>query len=106
MLICAGLWLWLWALKRMVPAVRSGRLDTGGPFGLVRHPMYSAWILFLFPGLALLTGAWLLLASAVLAWLGFRKWVDAEERLLIERFGPAYEQYRHKVRALFPIPKE
>lgn len=106
MCIFAGLWLWLWALKRMVPAVRSGQLDTEGPFALVRHPMYSAWIVFLFPGLALLTGAWMLLLSAVVAWIGFNKWVDAEEQILIDRFGPAYEHYRQKVRSLFPIPKE
>lgn len=105
MFVLAGAAFCLWGVLRMFPAVQGGKLDTGGPFALVRHPIYSGWIVFLFPGIALVTGAWLVSAASVLAWLAFRKWVPIEEQALLDRFGQPYREYMDRTPALFPFPK-
>ena len=105
MFILAGTGLFVWGMARMIPAVKSGTFDTGGPFAIVRNPMYSAWIVFLFPGIALTSGAWLILGASPTAWIFFRKWVLVEEQALLDRFGQPYAQYRKKVPALFPFPQ-
>ena len=105
MFVLCGVVLCLWGASRMLRAVNAGELDTGGPFALVRHPIYSAWIVFLFPGIAMVSGAWLILGSAVLAWAAFRKWAPAEEEALLELFGQPYREYVDRTPALFPFPK-
>lgn len=101
--IALGATLYFWGLLHMIRAVKSGQLDTTGPFSLVRHPMYSAWILMIFPGISLVSGAWLMWGSPVIAWLFFRQWVKAEEQKLTELFGPAYLAYRDNTHQLIPF---
>lgn len=103
MLVLYGAGFCLWGVVRMTRAVNSGGLDTGGPFAMVRHPIYSAWIVFLFPGIALVSGAWLILGSSLLAWAAFRKWAPAEEEALLELFGPPYAEYKRRTPALVPF---
>ncbi|WP_316896864.1 isoprenylcysteine carboxylmethyltransferase family protein [Pseudodesulfovibrio indicus] len=105
MLVLAALGLYFWGMVRLLRAMKEDRLDTDGPFALVRHPMYSAWLVFLFPGLALVTGAWAIVAASVAGWFAFRRWAPVEERSMLDRFGSAYERYREQVPALIPIPR-
>lgn len=105
MLTIGGVVFYFWGLFKMVPAVKSGRLETGGPFAMVRHPMYSAVLVFLFPGIALLTGAWFILVASIVGWLAFRKWAPVEEQSMLESFGQEYADYKAKTRALFPFPE-
>ena len=72
-----------------------------GPYALTRHPIYTGLLLAL-TGTALardsvagLVGLALLLAGIVVK-------LRQEERLLLERFGTAYEVYRGAVPALIP----
>jgi len=97
-----GAALYLWGSWCMIWAVKSDALYTAGPFSLVRHPMYSAWILFLFPGIALIAGVWPMLASSLVAWAMFKKHMPAEEQEMINEYGPAYEEYKIRVPALVP----
>lgn len=101
--IAAGVGLYLWSSMRMVSAVRGGRLDTGGPYAVVRHPMYSAWIVFLLPGVTLVSGAWLVFGSSLVAWVFFEKWAPAEEQAMAERFGREYEDYKAVTPSLLPF---
>ena len=76
-------------------------VDTG-PYRLVRHPIYTGFIV-VYVGLALLCGNWLgWLALAVLIcglWLKAR----AEEQFLIEELGtPAYIDYRARTPMFVP----
>lgn len=103
MLVLCGVVLCAWGVFRMLPAVSTGELDTGGPFALVRHPIYAGWIVFLFPGIAMVSGAWLIFGSSVLAWIAFRKWAPAEEESLLKQFGPSYAEYKDRTPALFPF---
>lgn len=73
----------------------AGELVDRGPYGVVRHPIYTGVILFL-AGIALALSWWALVATALLAVL-FALKSRVEERLLDERY-PTYAAYRKRVR--------
>lgn len=70
-------------------------LQTTGVYGFVRHPLYFAWLLFVFgaPHLTFTRLEFALLSSAYLALA-----IPFEERALIHTFGDEYRAYRRKVR--------
>jgi len=71
-------------------------------YTIMRHPAYAALQRIAF-GLALLNGNWFAVACALIFALGLWGWVRlVEERELIERFGPAYVEYRQRVPAFWP----
>lgn len=77
-------------------------LIRSGPYSRVRHPIYLAMLLFLL-GLAASLGHWLQLIVAVpLFLLGTRIRTDAEERLLEDRFGDDFRDYRSSTPAIIP----
>ena len=78
------------------------RLITEGVYRVVRHPMYSALVLYSV-GQALVIPNWVagpsnLLAFAVLLALRIR----AEERMMDERFGDEYATYSARTKRLIP----
>jgi protein-S-isoprenylcysteine O-methyltransferase Ste14 len=80
----------------------EGRLVNHQIYNVLRHPAYAG-TQRLAIGLALLNGNWFALASALIFVLGLSGWVRlVEERELIERFGPAYVEYRQRVPAFWP----
>ena len=81
--------------------VAGAELHTGGPYRLVRHPMYAGAILMAF-GWALLARGWLTVGSAVALFVFFDLKTRREERWLCERF-PDYPAYRKRVRKLIPF---
>ncbi|HEX9220731.1 MAG TPA: isoprenylcysteine carboxylmethyltransferase family protein [Gemmatimonadaceae bacterium] len=72
-----------------------------GPYGIVRHPIYTGLVLALV-GTALAQGTVPALAGLVLIVIGLLIKIRQEERLLTDHFGAAYEAYRADVRALIP----
>ena len=75
-------------------------------YNILRHPAYAAVQCIAF-GLALLNGSWSALACALILSLGLWGWVRlVEENELIERFGPAYIEYRQRVPAFLPRPRD
>lgn len=93
-----GLVLWAWAFSKLarsygvVPADRG--LVTRGPYALVRHPLYSAYLVgglgYLLQSLSVWNG---LVDMVAVGWQLVR--IRAEERHL---GGPQYEAYRARVR--------
>jgi len=79
-------------------------LRTDGPYGIVRHPIYTG-LLGMVLGSALLDGLgrWTLalVAAAVVIFVKLR----AEERLMTELFPSEYPRYRRRVPALVPLTK-
>ncbi len=76
----------------------SRHLVTTGVYRLSRNPMYLGTLLVL-----LALAAWRASPGAAIASLSFvaymnRFQIRPEEQVLLHRFGPAYEAYRHKVR--------
>jgi protein-S-isoprenylcysteine O-methyltransferase Ste14 len=72
-----------------------GLLVESGPYRFVRHPIYSAGLLF-FTGYALFAGPLALLGTVLLGLLWAHK-ASLEERLLVERYE-GYEAYGRRVR--------
>jgi methanethiol S-methyltransferase len=71
------------------------RLQVGGPYRLVRHPLYLGWMLALF-GAAHMTGDRLSFAALTSAYLALA--VPWEERSLKTSFGEDYARYAERVR--------
>lgn len=75
-----------------------------GPFRFVRHPVYFSMILELL-AFALVCCAWVMvLVIPVIFVPVLLMRVRLEEAALIEKFGPAYEEYRRTTPAIFPRP--
>ena len=76
-------------------APKHERLQIGGPYRLVRHPLYLGWMLALF-GAAHMTGDRLAFAAMTSAYLVVA--VPWEERSLRKSFGSDYARYAQQVR--------
>ncbi len=77
------------------------KIVTSGVYGIVRHPIYAgdivlSWGVFsYFPNFAVLSCViWL---NSVLFF-----WMKIEERLLMDKFGKDYEEYKKKVPMFIP----
>jgi protein-S-isoprenylcysteine O-methyltransferase Ste14 len=88
-------------LTKKAPS-RAPELTTGGLYRFVRHPLYSAGLLFI----------WLtpVMTTSVLALnLGISLYLYVgsvfEERRLVREFGVAYVEYRKRVPRLIPCPR-
>lgn len=77
-------------------------LIRGGPYRLVRHPIYAS-MLCLLCGTGLVISAWpLLLLSLFVFVIGTEIRVRVEDRLLAARFGSLFEEYRRSTPAYIP----
>jgi protein-S-isoprenylcysteine O-methyltransferase Ste14 len=76
-------------------------LVDSGPFGLVRHPMYSGGIILAL-GWALSMCSWLTVAYALVLFVFLDLKSRREERWLAERFV-GYRDYQRRVRRLIPF---
>ncbi len=107
LVILAGAYLMCWALVffrswRFRAELDVGHeLATGGPFALVRHPIYAG-INLLALGTVLWVPTSIVFAGAVLLILGSDLRGRAEEKLLADAFGDAYRAYMRKVKRLLP----
>jgi protein-S-isoprenylcysteine O-methyltransferase Ste14 len=82
----------------IVPHHPVATLLTSGPYRLSRNPMYTG-LAITYLGLALLFGSWWPLALWPLVIVAVRHLVvRPEEEYLTQRFGPAYTDYRSRVR--------
>jgi protein-S-isoprenylcysteine O-methyltransferase Ste14 len=77
------------------PKMVDEELQTGGVYGLVRHPLYFGWVVIVF-GAAHMTGDRLTFAVLTTAYLVMA--MPWEERSLEREFGASYRRYKEKVR--------
>ena len=100
-----GLLIALWA-RRMLGTNWSAsvvfkerhELIEGGPYRVVRHPIYSGVLLMLF-GTMLVWGRLVGVVAFVVIIAGLSVKASLEERLLMRHFPDAYARYRRRVRA-------
>ena len=78
------------------------RLVRTGPYQYVRNPIYTG-ILIGFAGTMIVVGKVWALGALVILLAGFLIKIQAEEKVLLERFGEEYVQYRREVKALIPF---
>ena len=87
----------------IVTVKENHELVRGGPYRLVRHPIYSG-LLLAFVGMALVRDEWRGIVAVAIAWLALWRKLLVEERFMIEQFGDAYRRFRADVPALVPNP--
>ena len=110
LLIVAGIAFSIWAIATLgrhydieLEIHRDHELVRRGPYGLVRHPVYTGLGLH-FLGACLATGNALVIAGTLLVTLpALCLRAATEERLLRERFGAAYDDYARRVGMLVPL---
>lgn len=78
------------------------RFVCSGPFRFVRHPVYFSMFLELL-AITLACGAFFTMTLIPLAFVPILLMrLRLEETALVEKFGPAYQEYRRSTPALFP----
>lgn len=83
--------------------LREGhQLVTSGLYRHVRHPMYSSILLYAL-GQAMIVPNWIAGPANLLAFLVlYAVRVPSEERMMADKFGERYREYRAKTRRLIP----
>ncbi len=85
-----------------VTVKRDHQLIRRGPYTIVRHPIYSGFLLGML-GTAQAMGQWRGLAGLALAFIGWHMKSRKEEDFMVAQFGDAYTAYQHEVKALIPF---
>ncbi|MGH8533421.1 MAG: methyltransferase family protein [Gammaproteobacteria bacterium] len=80
------------------PYAQTTALVTGGPFRFSRNPLYLALTVIYLGAAGLLNSLWPVLLLPAVLW--FMHWgvIIREERYLERKFGPAYQEYKARVR--------
>ena len=105
LLLLTGIPMLVVAGRAATVAYSQDKLATTGIFGLTRNPIYSAWIVFIIPGLVLFSRSWPLLLTPIVAYIVFKLLIRRESEYLEKRFGDEYQDYRARVNELMPFPR-
>jgi protein-S-isoprenylcysteine O-methyltransferase Ste14 len=76
-------------------------LIRGGPYALVRHPIYSG-LLLAFIGSAIARAEWRGVLAVLIVLVALWRKLRLEERFMSETFGDEYRRYRAHTAALIP----
>ena len=108
-LCAAGVAFAIWARRTLGgnwsgnPTIKEGHeLVTTGPYRLVRHPIYTGFLLLI---VGTLLGSGRVSDLLILAFACAAGWVKIriEESLMIRQFPDAYSAYRKRTKALIPF---
>lgn len=99
--IGSGLCAWSVIEAKEMNIANPNILLKSGPYALSRNPMYVGWA-FIYLGISFVANSvWIMsLLPIVVAYINFMD-IRKEERLLDEKFGDEYSQYRKRVRRYF-----
>jgi protein-S-isoprenylcysteine O-methyltransferase Ste14 len=101
-LILLGIPFYLFSLVSVMRAFKAGRLVTSGVYGMCRHPVYAAWLVFFVPSIALIINSWALLSAPFVMYFLARVLVNKEDVYLEKIFGQEYLAYKENVPAILP----
>jgi protein-S-isoprenylcysteine O-methyltransferase Ste14 len=101
-LLAFGIPLWLISLFPLLKGFSEEKLCTTGVYSIVRNPMYSAYILFIVPAVAIFLRSWIAFTIPIVMYLIFRRLIKAEEVYLAGQFGEEYLKYKSEVNSLMP----
>jgi protein-S-isoprenylcysteine O-methyltransferase Ste14 len=101
-----GFWTWthvvlgtLWSAQLQLRT--NHRLITSGPYSRIRHPMYTA-ILVWVTSLGFVIANWVPIIFAVLVAVILVARVPREEQMIVERFGDEYREYMKRAGRFLP----
>lgn len=108
-LYCAALWVFRrthkelgknWSISLEIRAEHE--LIASGPYALVRHPMYTSFLLMA-AGQAFLLSNWIVGLAGFLGFAAlFFLRVDKEEQMMLEFFGSRYGEYMRRTKRIIP----
>ena len=104
-LLIPGVIFWGTAVFQLITEFPQGKLITGGAYGLVRNPIYSSVMLFVLPGVSLMTLTWVYFVPAIFLYAGVMIFIGAEEKKLTQIFGKEYTDYLARVDRVVPFKK-
>jgi len=102
-LIFLGIPFYIISIVTIKRAFTAGHLVTEKTFGMCRHPVYSAWIIFFVPAIMLLCNTWIGLTAPLMMYLLLLKLVKKEEVYLESVFGREYLAYKEMIPAVLPV---
>jgi protein-S-isoprenylcysteine O-methyltransferase Ste14 len=102
-MIAAGAVLYIAGIVTVMRAFNKQQLVTSGAFKVCRHPIYSAWALFIVPGIVLILNSWIGLTIPLVMCLLIHRLSRHEERYLEATFGQTYVQYKSRTPAILPL---
>jgi protein-S-isoprenylcysteine O-methyltransferase Ste14 len=82
--------------------ISKGKLCTTSVYAYFRHPLYAAWVVFITPGIVIITGSVVAITWPVFLYILFKAFTREEEEYLSEKFGNEYLRYEKEVNAVFP----
>lgn len=88
--------------SQAVTVKEDHQLVTSGPYALVRHPIYTGFLLG-FAGCAVALGEVRGLVAVAIVLAVLVQKLRLEEKWMAEKFGDTYRAYRRRVRALVPF---
>jgi protein-S-isoprenylcysteine O-methyltransferase Ste14 len=96
-MLVVGLIVWLWSAVLILTRVPRHELITGGPYALVRHPLYTGVALLVLPWAGFLLNTWLGLVIGLVLYAASRRFESQEDDELARAFGPAWQRYRASI---------
>ncbi len=96
-LLIPGVTIWLWSVVLILTRVPRGELITGGPYALVKHPLYTSVALLVLPWFGSLLDTWLGALVGVVLYVASRTYAPEEETALAKTFGAAWDEYCKRV---------
>ena len=96
-LLAVGLVVWAWSAFLILVRVPRGELITGGPFAVVKHPLYTGVALLVLPFGGILLNTWLGIVVGAALYVGTRRFAPEEERELAGAFGERWNTYTRAV---------
>ncbi len=97
-ILIPGLIIWLWSVFLVLTKVPKDELITGGPYALVKHPLYTSVALLVLPWVGFLLDTWLGVVVGIVLYVATRIFAPEEERKLAMTFGAAWDEYCRKVK--------
>ena len=103
-----GISLMIWARRHLghywsdkVEIKANHQLISTGPYARLRHPIYTGMLLGI-AGTALAVVEWRGIAAFVLLLTNYVIKASKEERILRQKFGPAFQEYERRTGFLIP----
>lgn len=111
MLVCLGIlniligiifWIYAVIVQNVSKEITNGKLVTTGVYGIVRNPIYSAF-LFIFTGILITINNLLLYILPIVFYIFLTILLKlTEEKWLIKKFGKEYIEYCNNVNRIIP----
>jgi protein-S-isoprenylcysteine O-methyltransferase Ste14 len=88
---------WIWTVVLIVTKIPRKQLITGGPYAIVKHPLYVGVALLILPWAGFMLNTWLGVVLGIVVYIGSRIFSPEEELLLSKIFEIEWENYSKKV---------